>query len=83
MAPHPSTTTPRGAFLTLVSAISDPVTFAPTPVAGVELVLDAEQRGAECDLAQRASELRGRGLEVRTAMRAIQRAIHGHVTLGC
>jgi nucleotide-binding universal stress UspA family protein len=52
--------------LTLVSAISDPVTFAPTPVAGLELVLEAEQQGAERDLAERAERLRGQGLRVET-----------------
>jgi nucleotide-binding universal stress UspA family protein len=58
-----------GAALTLVSAISDPVTFAPTPVAGLELVLEAEQQGAERDLAERAARLRSRGLEVQTVVR--------------
>lgn len=58
-----------GATLTLVSAISDPVTFAPTQVAGLELVLEAEQRGAERILAERAERLRARGLEVRTSVR--------------
>jgi len=58
-----------GAALTLVSAISDPVTFAPTPVAGLELVLEAEQRGAERDLAERAERLRSHGLEVQTVVR--------------
>lgn len=58
-----------GATLTLVSAISDPVTFAPTPVAGLELVLEAEQQGAERDLAERAERLRSRGLEVQTVVR--------------
>ncbi len=60
---------PGAATLTLVSAISDPVTFAPTPVAGLEMVLEAEQQGAERDLAERADRLRGKGLEVRTVVR--------------
>lgn len=60
--------TSGGATLTLVSAISDPITFAPTPVAGLELVLEAEQQGAERDLAQRAERLRGQGLSVETVV---------------
>jgi len=59
----------NGATLTLVSAISDPVTFAPTPVAGLEMVLEAEQQGAERDLAQRAERLRSSGLAVETVVR--------------
>ena len=59
----------RGGTLILVSAISDPVTFAPTPVAGLEMVLEAEQQGAERDLAERAKRLRGGGLEVETVVR--------------
>lgn len=58
-----------GVTLTLVSAISDPVTFAPTQVAGLELVLEAEQQGAERDLAERAERLRSRGLQVETVVR--------------
>lgn len=58
-----------GGKLTLVSAVSDPVTFAPTPVAGLELVLEAEQQGAERDLAERAKRLAGKGLEVQTLVR--------------
>ncbi len=58
-----------GGTLTLVSAISDPVTFAPTPVAGLEMVLEAEQRGAERDLAERAERLRAQGLRVETVVR--------------
>ncbi len=60
--------TSGGATLTLVSAISDPITFAPSPVAGLELVLEAEQQGAERDLAQRAERLRGQGLSVETVV---------------
>ncbi|HUM11114.1 MAG TPA: universal stress protein [Myxococcaceae bacterium] len=60
--------TSGGATLTLVSAISDPITVAPTPVAGLELVLEAEQQGAERDLAQRAERLRGQGLPVETVV---------------
>jgi nucleotide-binding universal stress UspA family protein len=52
--------------LTLVKAVSDPVTFAPTAAAGLEMVLDAEQQGAERDLAQRAERLRTGGLKVDT-----------------
>ncbi len=55
--------------LILVSAISDPVTFAPTPVAGLEMVLEAEQQGAERDLAERAARLREGGVEVETLVR--------------
>jgi nucleotide-binding universal stress UspA family protein len=55
--------------LTLVKAVSDPVTFAPTAVAGLEMVLDAEQQGAERDLAQRAERLRTGGLKVETLVR--------------
>ncbi|HVP61869.1 MAG TPA: universal stress protein [Myxococcaceae bacterium] len=55
--------------LILVSALSDPVTFAPTPVAGLEMVLEAEQRGAERDLAERAEYLRAQGLRVETVIR--------------
>lgn len=58
-----------GAMLMLVSAISDPVTFAPTPVAGLEMVLEAEQQGAERDLAERAARLRGQGRRVETVVR--------------
>ena len=55
--------------LTLVKAVSDPVTFAPTAAAGLEMVLDAEQQGAERDLAQRAERLRTGGLKVETLVR--------------
>ena len=55
--------------LTLVKAVSDPVTFAPTAAAGLEMVLDAEQQGAERDLAQRAERLRTDGLKVETLVR--------------
>jgi nucleotide-binding universal stress UspA family protein len=55
--------------LTLVKAVSDPVTFAPTAAAGLEMVLDAEQQGAERDLAQRAERLRTGGLKVQTLVR--------------
>jgi len=55
--------------LTLLKAVSDPVTFAPTPAAGLEIVLDAEQQGAERDLAQRAERLRTGGLKVDTLIR--------------
>ena len=55
--------------LTLVKAVSDPVTFAPTAAAGLEMVLDAEQQGAERDLAQRAERLRTGGLKVDTLIR--------------
>jgi Universal stress protein family len=58
-----------GGTLILMSAISDPVTFAPTPVAGLELVLEAEQQGAERDLAERAARLREGGVEVETVVR--------------
>jgi nucleotide-binding universal stress UspA family protein len=44
--------------LTLVTAIS-----------GLEMVLDAEQQGAERGLAERAERLRGQGLRVETAVR--------------
>ena len=57
-----------GATLTLVSAISAPVTFAPTQVAGLEMVLEAEQQGAERDLAERAERLRGQGARVETVI---------------
>jgi len=55
--------------LTLLKAVSDPVTFAPTSAAGLEIVLDAEQQGAERDLAQRAERLRTGGLKVDTLIR--------------
>ena len=55
--------------LTLVKAVSDPVTFALTAAAGLEMVLDAEQQGAERDLAQRAERLRTGGLKVETLVR--------------
>lgn len=55
--------------LTLLKAVSDPVTFAPTAAAGLEMVLDAEQQGAERDLAQRAERLRTGGLKVETLVR--------------
>jgi nucleotide-binding universal stress UspA family protein len=58
-----------GGTLILVSAISDPVTFAPTSVAGLEMVLEAEQQGAERDLAERAARLREGGVEVETVVR--------------
>ena len=38
-------------------------------MAGLELVLEAEQQGAERDLAERAERLRSRGLEVQTVVR--------------
>ena len=60
---------PGDSTLILVSAISDPVTFAPTPVAGLEMVLEAEQQGAERDLADRAARLRGGGVKVETVVR--------------
>lgn len=47
-----------------MKAVSDPVTFAPTPLAGPEPVLDAEEQGAERDLAHRAERLRTGGLKV-------------------
>jgi nucleotide-binding universal stress UspA family protein len=58
-----------GAVLTLVSAVSDPITFAPQPAAGLEIVLEAEQQGAERDLAERAKQLRNGGFEVQTVVR--------------
>lgn len=58
-----------GATVILVSVISDPVTFAPTPVAGLEMVLEAEQQGAERDLAERAARLREGGGKVETVIR--------------
>ena len=60
---------PGGGTLIPVSAISDPVTFAPTSVAGLEMVLEAEQQGAERDLAERAARLREGGVEVETVVR--------------
>jgi nucleotide-binding universal stress UspA family protein len=59
---------PAGGTLILVSAISDPVTPAPTPVADLQVVLEAEQQGAERNLAERAERLRGPGLEVETVV---------------
>jgi len=59
----------KGGTLILVSAISDPVTFAPTPVAGLQMVIEAEQQGAERDLAERAERLRAAGVEVETVVR--------------
>lgn len=59
----------EGGTLILVSAISDPVTFAPTPVAGLQMVIEAEQQGAERDLAERAERLRAAGVEVETVVR--------------
>jgi len=59
-----------GATVILVSVISDPVTFAPTPVAGLEMVLEAEQQGAERDLAERAARLREGGGKVETVIRS-------------
>ena len=55
--------------LILVSTISDPVTLAPTCVAGLETVIEAEQQGAERDLADRAARLRGGGVKVETVVR--------------
>ena len=50
--------TSGGATLTLVTATS-----------GLEMVLDAEQQGAERGLAERAERLRGQGLRVETTVR--------------
>ena len=64
----------------VVSDIADPVTVAPTPVAG-------RQQGAERDLARRAKRLRWRGLSAGHGCRgngrgAVLRAIVGTQTRG-
>jgi len=66
-----------GGTLIPVSAISDPVTVAPTPVAGLEMLLEAAPQGAERDLAERAPRPREAAVEVETVVGSDRRRAGG------